>query len=180
MKCPHCRTETLSAVTLSDGPRAWRCRGCHGDWLREADYRAWSALGSAQAADDAAEDLPVLDSREAKLCPDCGRLLIRFKVHPQVEFRLEHCGGCGGVWFDENEWDALRTQGLHADLLDYFTPAWQQELRRRELRRHLELQYRERFGEADLAKLEALRTWLAEHPRRAEILAFLSASDPYQ
>ena len=180
MKCPHCRSPSLSAASLSGGPEAHRCTSCGGVWIRDADYRAWQAKAAPPPAEDPCPELPVSDSREAKLCPDCGRLLIRFKVHPDVSFRLEHCGGCGGTWYDRNEWDVLRTRCLHLNINEFFTPIWQQELRRAEIRRHLEGQYKERFGPEDFARLKEVKTWLDGCAKRSEMLAFLTSEDPYQ
>jgi hypothetical protein len=48
--------------------------------------------------------LHVPDRGRVKLCPECGRILINYGVVRDLNFTLEQCGHCHGVWFDKNEW----------------------------------------------------------------------------
>ena len=40
--------------------------------------------------------------------------------------------------------------------------------------------YREKFGADDYARIQEFRQWLATHPRRAMLLAFLQAENQYK
>lgn len=123
---------------------------------------------------------PVLDNRVAILCPDCGRFLRRFKIWPDIEFNLDRCGGCNGVWFDKHEWQTLKYYKLHHQVNMFFTDIWQQKLRNEEMKRHFEKMYREKFGVEDYQKIKAIRTWLEEHPSGGSLLAYLTDKDPYR
>jgi len=57
--------------------------------------------------------LPVNDIIQAKICPDCGRILIKYRVDNSLDFYVEHCGNCNGIWFDKNEWDNIKLNNLH-------------------------------------------------------------------
>ena len=88
------------------------------------------------------------------------------------------CGSCSGIWFDRNEWLALKARGLHDHLHQVATEPWQAEVRREETRAHLEALYRKRYG-ADYDEVVRVRRWLRTHPERQSILAFLTDPDPF-
>ena len=50
----------------------------------------------------------VKDVQGAKICPECGRILLKYKVGHGLDFFVDHCSGCGGIWLDKNEWNALK------------------------------------------------------------------------
>lgn len=123
---------------------------------------------------------PLSDTKEAILCPDCGRFLRRFKIWPDIKFHLDRCGSCNGVWFDANEWEALRDQNLHHKVNMFFTDVWQQKLRTEEMKSRLEKMYVEKFGPTDYQKIKEVRTWLEGHPQGGSLLVYLTDKDPYR
>ena len=131
LKCPACRTQPLFLRALEAGLTAQACDGCGGRWIRWDDYWDWLdhapdalPMAAPPPAEDAPAELPAPDeARPAKLCPQCGRLLTRAKVGRGVNFRLERCAACGGMWLDAGEWESLRAAGLHRDLHHVFSPA---------------------------------------------------------
>jgi Zn-finger nucleic acid-binding protein len=121
----------------------------------------------------------VQDSVAAKLCPECGRFLIRHKVGHGVDFCIDRCTACGGIWLDANEWQQLRRRGLHDDLHFVFSAAWQAGLHREDdLTRH-EHMLAQKLGAADAAEIRRIKQWIDAHPHRAALCAYLlHASDP--
>ncbi len=89
--------------------------------------------------------LPEYDSKKANLCPDCGRILIKYKVQPQIAFFVDHCGTCNGVWLDKCEWEELARANLHNNLNEFFTKTWQEKLKREMSKQRLEENYIKRF-----------------------------------
>ena len=116
MQCPVCATATLQDQERESGLITLRCPSCRGQWLTSAHYWAWHDQHPEQRAESSFDATGVSaatgDSR-AKLCPECGRLLIRYKVGQELPFALDRCGGCGGVWFDADEWELLKARNLH-------------------------------------------------------------------
>ncbi|NQZ56771.1 MAG: zf-TFIIB domain-containing protein [Lentisphaeraceae bacterium] len=35
------------------------------------------------------------------------------RVGHGLQFYVERCATCGGVWLDKNEWESLKAQGFH-------------------------------------------------------------------
>lgn len=176
MNCPHCHAEPLTAHALEPGLAAQQCPACRGTWVEAADYWIWlRAQGKNLPARPAAEDapLPLADSDRAMLCPSCGHILLRYKVGHAITFLLDHCTFCGGVWFDANEWEVLKSRNLHDDVHIMFSDVWQariaQEEHAQEQRRILD----EKFGVEDLAEVRRIKDWLAGRPLRYELYALL-------
>ena len=117
--------------------------------------------------------------RSLRLCPSCGRIMLRYRVGHGVDFYLDTCGTCNGIWLDLDEWTALRARNLHDDLHLIFTEPWQAEIHREAAKSHLEALYRKRFGDA-WDEAVRVRAWVQAHPERAALLAFLADPDPFE
>ena len=181
MKCPVCTEHTLEEYLLEAGLPAYRCQTCEGVWVSGRQYWAWLRAHEDQPERQEAEEqpLPVEKATQAKLCPECGRFLRRYKVWPNVDFYLDRCSHCRSIWFDRDEWAVLKARGLHDDVHLFFMDIWQEDLRQEETRQRLDEIYRTRFGETDYARIREIRAWLEEHPLRSALLAFLTDRDPY-
>lgn len=181
-KCPVCKGLNLTETMLQDGLLANQCENCHGIWISSTSYFAWLKLHGPDLPTKEADKkiVPQWGTKELKLCPDCGKILSRYKVFPNQEFFLDHCGSCNGVWFDQNEWEYLAAQNLHDNVNSFFTKPWQKHIHEEETKVVLDKLYLERFGEDDYARLKEFQKWLASHPQRSMMLAYLQADDPYK
>lgn len=181
-KCPVCK-ENLQSGLLETGLPAHECGNCGGIWISANEYLTWAKSEQGISVEEIEIDgeipFPIVDNRKAILCPDCGRFLRRFKIWPDIEFHLDRCGGCNGVWFDKNEWQALKSQHLHHKVNMFFTDVWQQKLHNEEMRRRFEKMYTDKFGAEDYQKIKSIRNWLDEHPHGGGLLAYLTDKDPY-
>ena len=116
--CPACRSDGLEQAFLGDDLPAYRCAACNGVWLRAQEYMAWQRGRDSTRPDaplwarEACAASLVTDGDCAKLCPDCGRFLRRYKIWPDADLHLERCSACNGVWFDLREWQALKKKGF--------------------------------------------------------------------
>jgi len=182
MYCPTCDCSMLESVTLEQDLPALRCRACEGIWLDSNEYLGWlrSHGPLVPEQDSIKPSEPVVDTEDLKLCPHCKRILTRFRVVPDVPFRLERCAHCNGVWLDKSEWDLLVSRDLHDKVNQFFTTPWQTRLRKEEARAFLDRLFRERFGSDDYERVLQVQQWLVSHPKRAMLLAFLQAEDPYE
>jgi Zn-finger nucleic acid-binding protein len=180
MKCPSCKTTDLTAADLESGLTAHVCESCQGHWISGRGYHDWLDRHGATLAEKTYDgpDIVIADTQNAKLCPECARILLRYKVGRGTDFTLEHCGACNGVWLDRGEWDALKVRNLHDEINAILTVPWQTRARLEERRRNLDQIYAARFG-ADYDELKRIRTWVDGHPERDRVLAFLTDPDPY-
>lgn len=179
MLCPVCKADPLQPTTLVDGPQTYACPTCQGHWMTADDYWLWSEQQGAPLPEKAPSGqlpTPTEDehTRRAKLCPSCDRILIKYRIHPDLNFRLDHCAHCGGIWFDHQEWDALRDRHLHDEVYQLITPHKQKQLTQENSRRHFEQLYQARFGTEDYAELRRIKQWLWRHPNRQDLLTYLN------
>jgi Zn-finger nucleic acid-binding protein len=181
-KCPVCKETELSRSFLETGLPAYECGQCDGIWVSANEYLAWQRTQAATSTEEVSLDtpLPISDTRVAILCPDCDHILRRYKISPDLEFHLNRCGHCNGVWFDQNEWQMLKSRNLHHQVNTFFTEPWQRKLREEEMRRRFEKMYREKFGAEDYARIKEIRAWLVEHSQGMSLLAYLTDQDPYR
>ena len=124
--------------------------------------------------------IPQLRTDSLKLCPESGHIMKRFKIFPNVDFHLDRCGHCNGIWFDGSEWDMLASHNLQDQVNQFFTAPWQKKLREKESRANMDKIYKAKFGAEDYARIQEVRAWLEENPRRAMLIAFLQADDPFE
>ncbi len=176
MNCPVCKTEALSYAELEADLSARHCAKCEGNWISSFEYWKWreklvDELPDREAPPEAPN--PSTGLLAAKICPECRGLLVRFKVGHGVAFSLDRCGNCGGVWFDKDEWEALRSRNLHDDVYTVFTAPWQDRVRKEESVRQQEQIYTRKFGEEGFEEVKRMKEWIDDHPLRQEILAYL-------
>lgn len=138
MKCPVCHVESLREVSLNTGLLARQCDQCLGHWISSENY--WDWLDSRQQSQAQPQKppininvgnglLPVVDNRSANFCADCARLMTKSKVGRGLNFYLDRCGHCHGVWLDQNEWENLVQMNLHHQIHYMFSSAWQFSVR---------------------------------------------------
>ena len=166
----------MAYTELEDGLKVLECQECRGRWIQSFYYWKWREKHGKSLPERPAgggSELPVRDTPAAKLCPECGHILIRYPVGHEVEFRLDRCGNCGGIWLDRNEWENLKQRNLHDDIHKFFSATWQRQVREEESKKSREFLLREKFGDRDYDKLIETKNWITEHALSHEILAFL-------
>lgn len=143
MLCPVCKNVPLSDTELENELKGYHCDNCHGNWIRYNDYCYWMGREAVENTPIASsvEYKPEFDSKKACLCPDCGRILIKFKVSNELPFSIDHCNSCSGVWMDCAEWESLVGNHLHDQLYKFFTEPWQAKLRKDLTSKHFEETY---------------------------------------
>ena len=178
MNCPVCKSIILSRKELETHLQAYECDSCRGRWIASYQYWKWKESSGSRLPDPPApqqDDLPVHDSTAAKLCPECGHFLRRYPVGEGLDFSLDRCGNCGGTWFDKNEWEILKSRGLHDNVHKIFSEIWQHRIRDDQRRQAADQMYRDKFGTEDYEKIKQIREWIQAHPQQSELLAFLSS-----
>jgi Zn-finger nucleic acid-binding protein len=120
------------------------------------------------------DDLEVQESQRIKTCPECNHFLIRYRVGHGLDFSIDRCGACGGLWFDQNEWEILKLRNLHDDVHLIFSAAWQLRAAREEEVQRRRDRLLKQLGAEDFSEVERMHNWLRTHPRRSTILAYLA------
>jgi Zn-finger nucleic acid-binding protein len=179
MECPV-DGGALSRVELEPGAPSlpgFTCGRCSGHWLRFGDYLNWRERQSRDVPEAPPEERTEVAEGaggRARRCPDCGYLLTRYRVGRGVGFALDRCGNCNGVWLDAGEWAALRGRGLHDNVHQMFGPGWQFAAQTEARQRSVESQFERQLGD-DLVRAREFADWVAGHPRRSEILAYVQS-----
>lgn len=181
MQCPVCKTATLKNSRLESNLATLNCPDCGGHWIKSYQYWRWrDAQGRdlpelpptpllEEATSGASMDAP----SSPRFCPDCGRFMRRYPVGHDTGIELERCENCGGMWFDAQEWEALRTRNLHDDVHKVFSEVWQLKIFRHQRAEAHEKLLRQMLGPEDLEKALQIKAWFDAHPRRNELYALL-------
>jgi Zn-finger nucleic acid-binding protein len=161
---------------VEPGLVVYECPQSGGLWIPLQAYFAWKERQPQTCAAPPEGGALVLqdDSRQrALVCPESGRLLLRYRVGHGLQFHIDRSPATGGVWLDKGEWEALKSKGLHVALNLIFTAAYQRQIRSAEYVQTLTEAFRERIGAADFSKVVEFGAWLAQHPRRRDICCYL-------
>jgi len=178
MQCPLCKTHTMAPVDLAPDLTAMACSTCSGVWLDRAKYDAWRAKQPADLPEtNTAVQVAVTDTHKAKICPQCGHLLLPYRVGHGLPFSIDYCGACGGVWCDRGEWNAIKAKNLHDNLHDIVSQHWQTAVRQTEVQEAIEQTYARQLGAAYM-KVREFRAWLRGQPQKTLIAAYLADVKP--
>lgn len=176
MNCPVCKSDTLVEHELVSGPMSMSCSQCGGVWISGKEYWDWQdkhGINIPELPPSDISDLELKDSAGAKICVDCGHIMLSYKVGRGVTFLVDHCTTCYGIWLDKNEWDVLERRKLHDDIHYFFSEAYQAGLYHAERETARQRMWMARLGEADYHEADKVREWLENHPRKSEIIAFI-------
>jgi Zn-finger nucleic acid-binding protein len=180
MTCPVCKDALLVDEPLEPDLAARVCNSCRGRWVAGPAYWAWlekQGPKSPERPGGCPDDAPVVSARDSgpgKSCPECARFLTRVKVGHGIEFHLDRCPSCSGIWFDDQELEILKSRWLHNDVHFVFSAPWQAEVARRDREQQHEQLLRAKLGEQDLAEIKRIRVWIDQHRHRAELYAYLT------
>jgi Zn-finger nucleic acid-binding protein len=178
MQSPVHPDVALQPKEIEPGLSAYQCPKSGGVWIPLASFLAWKEQHretqvpapqgyQPQLADDS--------HRHALVCPESGRLLIRYRVGHGLQFHIDLSPATGGVWLDKGEWEALKSKGLHSQMNLIFTASYQRQIRTDDYAESLEHAFRSRIGEADFHKVAAFKDWVAAHPKCRDICCYLLA-----
>ncbi|MGB8648171.1 MAG: zf-TFIIB domain-containing protein [Anaerolineae bacterium] len=182
MNCSICHIQLQRIDLLQSALPAYRCPQCEGVWISANEYLRWRQAQGPTLPERVADisNIPKIDVPQVKLCPADGHFLRRYHVIANEEFYLDRCTYCNGVWFDKGEWDVLVARNLHDKLNQFFTQPYQSHLQEQEAYTALDRFYLGKFGEEDYGRIREIRDWLTNHPKRAMLLAYLQAENPYK
>ena len=102
LRCPNCGKD-LQEI-LSEGEPIDYCTGCRGAFLDRGEPAAFTHFPERVLKGLADELLSPQPSRFR--CPRCGGKMTEGALF-DLNYRLDRCDACGGVWFDAHELSQL-------------------------------------------------------------------------
>lgn len=180
MNCPVCVSSKLVSKDLETNLTSMACNNCGGNWIAGATYWKWLEDHGPNLPERPAdtEGLTLKEPGRYIDCPECRFRMVKYLVGRGLNFTVDHCEGCKGIWLDRNEWEILKRRNLHDDLNSMLTEFWQATAKREARMKSLEQIYIGRFGEKDYAEIRRVRSWMDKHPQKQYLLAFLTDRDP--
>lgn len=176
----YCSQRQTLTLRNESGLRQWCCSRCGGRRLLLEDYRRFREQGGLEqlsvALPPAAADYR--ETATARVCQSCGLIMARYRVARDIAFHIDYCTTCQSVWLDGLEWEILAAQDWLARLDDILSDAWQKRVRQDEAQSRREQSMRTRFGDTEYEKLREFRDWLAQQPKRNEMMAFIGSDLP--
>lgn len=177
MNCPNCQEARLTAYSLEENLNTLVCGHCSGQWVQSFQYWKWLDSHGNNLPEKPVEDtatLVVEDVDHARVCPECSTILMRCRVGHGIDFYLDRCTNCGGIWFDKNEWEVLKSRNLHDDVHFVFSKSWQDRVIQDE-RRTLQMGwFVDQFGAEKFEEIKKFKAWLDGQEHRSAVIGFLS------
>lgn len=176
MQCPVCKDVVLVNEDLLENLSAKSCTQCGGRWVQSFQYWKWLDAHGDILTEKPLEykaDLQSDDSPAGKLCPECACFLRHSPVGHNVDFCLDRCNNCGGIWFDKNEWEILASRNLHDEVHFVFSAAWQKRIREEEAKLTHEQRIEKIVGIEDYKKLKEIAAWISTNEHKNTMLSYL-------
>ena len=142
--CPDCK-QPMTA-TDEGGAILDACAGCAGIWFDDGEIRRvmqTDQLALLQVEDRHEPSSPPSSPSSpsspstptARRCPDCDRVLDRYRYLYDSPVQLDMCGTCGGVWAEDGELRKMQdwldgTMGARRVTPGRWTPDQEKELAR--------------------------------------------------
>ncbi len=178
MNSPIAGNVEMKKVELVDGLIAYGCSESGGYYIPLQNYWSWlkKQPNRLEHLPVASSDIPeVVESTSAKICPESGTIMLRYKVGHGFPFTIDR-SMTGGVWFDKGEWEALKERQFHDEIHLIFTAPWQDAVRHSISDEAHQAILKERLGEDLFAEMKSLKRRLNGHPHREFILAYLHSA----
>lgn len=178
MRCPLCKSNEMAICDLEPDLRAFRCASCSGVWIPDERYKAWRERHPVDVPETTPpSEVDVKDIENAKICPECGHLLLRYRAGHGLNFYIEHCGACGGFWLDPLEWEALKRHGLHDNLHQVPSAQWQKDLRQAAVRERMDAWRSQQLGPEVYARIKDFRDWFRQQRNKDIIISLITESE---
>ncbi|HLO50504.1 MAG TPA: zf-TFIIB domain-containing protein [Kamptonema sp.] len=171
MQCPKCKHPELEEGMLNNHLSVKWCPNCYGIWMPSKEYQGWQEYqrqwpSKSQPKGTVSPDFaPSPYDAKAAMCPDDGQYLSRARIpFTKTPVYVERCSVCGGIWCDSGEWEILESMGLHAQIEQLFSSAWQAKARLEELAQRERQGIIDKLGEELSQYVFALAEVLEDHP----------------
>lgn len=173
MNCPKCKTPSLRSVISYSKDSPLKCDNCGGFWVQiEQIPKVMVQENFISTITAPAEESKEIDAISG-LCPKGHGLLSRVRIEIDEPFYLDRCVNCGGIWFDQGEWDKIATAHLLDDITNFWTKAWQKRQREASQQKAYTDWAKAEFGEDLFTRLNEVARLLKGSSSRAAALAYI-------
>lgn len=178
MLCPICKGH-LENKELEKSLNVLVCEE-HGIWLPAISYWKWIALQNItyppKIEEGEFDEVSGQDTQGDKSCSDCGRFLTRYSIGHGVQFHVDQCSACAGIWLDSGEWEILKQKNLHNAIHFMFSEGWQSRVSKQIQQKNYDDMMAEKFGTELFEEIKQLRGRLSDLKLRDLAVAYLSNS----
>src|SRR6266478_3070301 len=104
MHSPIYPDTTMQLREIEPGLEVYECPKSGGFWIPLQAFLAWKGRHADSSGVPAESSAPAVqdDSRQrALICPESGRLLLRYRVGHGLQFHIDRGPATGGVWLDK-------------------------------------------------------------------------------
>ena len=181
MNCTSCKNGVLSPSFMDGQFRAHTCSNCGGNWVLIEDYVSWKERNADYQFSEEIkiEESEVSETKKAIICPISGTIMTKYRISAQNEHRIDYSYAVGGLWLDKGEWELLKAEGLAGCLNAVVTQHWQRNIRQNNAQQNFAEIYEAKFGKEKYAEIKKMRAWLMSQDQKADLRAYLLATDPY-
>ncbi len=173
MKCPSCSYSFLKPVKLQASLPARKCTKCRGVLIDLLTYREWAENYTFQKAGNAPNLSEVEDTKNAKVCTKCSKIMLKFRIDGSTSNKVDVCTTCDDAWLDEGEWELLSSLEIQHKLNHVFTDPWQQNIIEGDSQKAHEQRFKEILGVEQYGKLLGVKEWINDHPNKDDLIRFI-------
>ena len=177
MNSPASPHTPMQSREIEPGLTVYECPVSGGLWIPLQAYLTWKEHQPDTPAPSSSHDPTPSPSEDQKpralICPESGKLLLRYRVGHGLPFYIDRSPATGGVWLEKGEWEALKSKGLHTSLHLICTAGYQRQIRTNEYSQTLTETFRDRIGPEDFARVTEFAAWLSQHPKGRDICCYL-------
>ena len=186
LNCYHCVSSPLLPIKLDDTLPALGCIDCQGIYRDLLTYRNWlerQPKGAEKQANEVSAidteiNIDELDNTEnALVCQRCRKFMLKYRINNEHENTINVCHTCDDVWLDRGEWQLLKHLNMQDKLTDVMSEPWQKQLRNEAREQAFIKIYEQKLGD-DFERVNEFANWVVSHPKKSEILHYLSQSKP--
>ena len=167
MNCPKCKTTNLLRKSYES---PYKCPNCKGMWLENSKIPKFMKENSLSANE---ESMETRNDDKTGLCPEGHGIMIRARIDTKEPFHLEKCSKCGGVWFDNGEWQKIVKKNLTDQLAIFWCKSWQTQQRKQRGKKKYHEINRQLLGEDVFNQIMQLSEALQKHPEKGRAIALL-------
>ncbi len=169
MNCPKCKDIALSKKGDFNSP--FSCKKCGGMWLEYEKLPDF--MDNLKSSTSKLDEGLNLNDDKTGLCPSGHGIMLRAKINVENPFFLEKCGTCGGVWFDNGEWQRIIDNELTDMMNEFWCKSWQSLQRKEQNRQNYLDSNRKLLGNELFDNLMKLSEILKKHPEKGRAIALL-------
>lgn len=176
MHCPSCGSNELKIKNPEKDLSVLECQKCFGYWLSAPNYWQWKEKQEAVLPEVEGEStIDAEDSTSVKVCPECMKIMPKYRIGHGSVNKIERCNTCAGIWFDKNEWELLVSKNLHDEIHKIFSQPWQDKVIKEEAEKRYESLVKQKIGEELFTNVKEFKALITEHREKSIILAYLNS-----